>query len=70
MEGELVDFFLCARFINKARCKAGDYHGQMKVTNFKKWGAKKLTNFPPQPLIVQIILPITFSRLTDHFQLA
>jgi len=67
----LVDFFLCAHLIYKARCKAGDHHGQMNATNFEKWGAKKLTsNFPPQPLIVQIILPITVSRLTDHFQLA
>jgi len=35
-----------------ARCKAGDYHGQINAKNFKKWGAKKLTsNFPPQPVI-------------------
>jgi len=48
-----VDIFLRAHLIYKARCKAGDYHGQMNATNFEKWGAKKLTyNLPPQPVIV------------------
>ena len=66
-----MNFFLHAHLIYKAGLEAGGYHGQMNATNFEKWGAKKLTsNFPPQPLIVQIILPITVSRLTDHFQLA
>jgi len=49
----MVDFFLHAHLIYKARCKAGDYHGQMHAMNFEKWGAKKLTsNFPLQPVIV------------------
>jgi len=48
-----VDFFLCAHLIYKARCKAGDYHGQLNATNFEKCRAKKLTsNLPPQPVIV------------------
>jgi hypothetical protein len=47
-----VDFFLHAHLIYKARCKAGDYRGQINATNFKKWGAKKLTsNLPSQTVI-------------------
>ena len=48
-----MDFFLHAYLIYKAGLAAGDCHGQMNATNFKKWGAKKRTsNLPPQPVIV------------------
>ena len=48
-----MDFFFRAHLIYKARSKAGDNHGQMNATNFKKLGVKKLTsNFPFQPVIV------------------
>jgi len=48
-----VDFFFRAHLIYKAGLEAGNYHRQMKATNFEKWGAKKLTpDFPPQAVIV------------------
>jgi len=48
-----VDFVLCAHLIYKAGLEAGDSHRQMNATNFKKWGAKKLTSSsPPQPVSV------------------
>jgi hypothetical protein len=53
MQGELMDFFLCAHLIYEAGLDAGAYRGQMNATHFEKWGAKKLTsNFPPQSVNV------------------
>jgi hypothetical protein len=47
-----VEFFFHACLIYKAGLEAGDHHGQVNATNFRKWGAKKLTsNFPHKPII-------------------
>jgi hypothetical protein len=47
-----VDFFLQALLIYKGLLEEADHHLQLSATNFKKWGAKKLTsNFPSQPVI-------------------
>ena len=48
-----MDFFLHTHLIYKAGLEAGDCLEQMNVTNFEKWGAKKVTsNFLPEPVIV------------------